>query len=149
MSTFRIGSEKTKDRDLPAPVSNMNTYIDKVTKWIPGDVLAIYTAGVTVLKQSQGSQPSILWLVIMAFVTPILVFLFAFSVNEKINKKLIFKAVLAFFGFAIWSLTIPFSGWQTWDLIYNHPGFITVIAGLAGLLFGLLAEGVLARTNNK
>lgn len=142
MSVWQLGSERT---DAPTLMSSdIQSYIANVTKWIPGDILAIYAAGVNVLKDSPGAHPDLRWLLGMALVTPIIVLLSAWSAGQ-VRHEHFAKAILALFAFAIWSITIPFSGWQLWDLISQKPGFITVLAGLAGLLFGFFAEGVILR----
>jgi hypothetical protein len=143
MSAWRIGSEQSRGPVFMAG-KDIKSYIDRITKWIPGDVLAIYAAGVTVLASGVNAQPDIRWLLIMALATPVIVILSAWA-SGPLQLGHLAKAILALGAFAIWSITVPFSGWQRWDAIARDPGFTSIVAGLAGLVFGLIAEGVARR----
>lgn len=125
----------------PDPSRVFDSFIDKITKWIPGDVLALYVAGVTVLSQPAG-DPSLVFLIVMAVVTALVGILSAFAAGVPIGKATSTRIALAVAAFLIWSLTVPSSGWQDLEPVRQNPGLVAVAAGIFGLLFGLLAEGI-------
>jgi hypothetical protein len=142
MSAWRIGSDR---KDIPTFMgTDLQTYLDRVTKWIPGDVLAIYAAGVTVLANREGAQPNIHWLAVMALATPAIVLLGGWATGA-LRREHAVRAALAIIAFGIWSVTVPFSGWQQWDVIARDSGFVAVLAGLSGIIFGLFADGAVLR----
>jgi hypothetical protein len=55
-----------------------------ITMWIPGDVVVIYVAGVTVLF-AQGNESSVVWLVVMAVVTLVYVPIAAWVARKQIT----------------------------------------------------------------
>jgi hypothetical protein len=115
-------------------------FTDKVTKWIPGDALALYLPGV-----SYFSTPNPWWLAIMTVVAGVLVVGAAFATGEKIRKEVWVSAVLASVAFAIWSLSIPSSGWQAISAIQNDKFVVSLAGAVAGALFAFVAEGVTSR----
>jgi hypothetical protein len=149
MSVWRIASEGTAtpvyvpeaDDGVPAE-STLQTYLDRVVKWVPGDVLALYAAGVTAI-----GDPRVWWLVFGILFAPALVVLvpFASSGNVTPIKATCVRALLATIATIIWTLTIPASGWQRWDLVRENPVAVSVVAAALGLVFGLVAEGVSRR----
>jgi hypothetical protein len=73
MSAYRIAAEsasaerRLQDRErgpgateAPAPEDLTKSVFDRLTKWIPGDTLAIYAPGVTLISSS-GSRLSSSW----------------------------------------------------------------------------------------
>ena len=40
---------------------------------------------------------------------------------------------------------MPFSGWQRWSLVANNQEGVAICAAIAGILFGLFAEGATRR----
>jgi FtsH-binding integral membrane protein len=157
MSAWRIGTggETPPEESDPTfggpeatgntPAQQLNAFVQTVTEWIPADVLAIYLAGVTYLASAANAKPSLGFLAAMTVVTPIAVFLGAFSVGNPINIKLGIRALLALLGFLIWTLTVPFSGWQSFDVVAANSGVVAVASAVGGLLFGLLAQGISRR----
>jgi hypothetical protein len=45
----------------------------------------------------------------------------------------------------IWSMTVPFSGWRHWTLVADNQEGVAICAAIAGILFGLFAEGATRR----
>jgi len=149
MSVWRLGADRPEGAVAPvgadsAEGANLKTYVDRITKWIPGDVLAIYVAGVTIVASRGQGTLDVGWLVIAAIATPVLVLLAAWSTGQ-VDRGHMVRAGLALIAFMVWSLTVPSSGWQQLTFIAAEPGLVTVIAALAGLLFGLIAEGTVLR----
>ena len=118
--------------------TGLKTFVDKVVAWIPGDVLGLYLAAVSAI----GVAKPQLWLLIVAvLLAPAVVLLGAQTLSkaERPNKVPL-RAVLAAAATAIWTLTVPGSGWQVFSVIADNAPAVAVIAAIAGLLFGLAAE---------
>ena len=159
MSIYRIGIDAAIPRGLPGGSSKRHrsprrsetsggaeafqAVCDKLTKWIPGDALAIYLPGVTLLGAS--GKPSALFLIVMILLTPLLTLGFAFSIGAPLGRRVPISATLAAVAFAIWSLSVPMSGWQSLDVVANNTGAVAVGAAICGILFGYVAEGVVKR----
>jgi hypothetical protein len=141
MSAWRIGTGTDHAADARETGVNLKRYIDKITLWIPGDVLVIYVAGVTALL-TQSNEPNVVWLVVMAVVTLVYVPIAAWVARKQITGAVWGRALLAVVAFLIWSLTVPASGWQELEAVAKNPGWVALIATLAGLIFGLLAERI-------
>jgi hypothetical protein len=112
---------------------------DTVAKWIPGEVLALYVAGVTMI-----GKPSWFWLVVGVMLAPATVLLAAFANSGRFppGSRTGVRAGLGFLTMVLWSLTVPASGWQSWPLVRDNRAAVALAAGVVGLLFGLVAEGV-------
>lgn len=141
MSAWRIGAGSDDVADAHEAGSTLKRYIDKITMWIPGDVLVIYVAGVTALL-TQSNEPNVVWLVVMAVVTLVYVPIAAWVGRKQITGAVWSRAFLAVVAFLIWSLTVPGSGWHELEAVAKNPGWVALIATLAGLFFGVLAERV-------
>jgi hypothetical protein len=141
MSVWRIGAGTDDVADAGESGDTLKRYIDKITVWIPGDVLVIYVAGVTALL-TQSNEPNVVWLVVMAAITLVYVPVAAWVARKQITGAVWVRALLAVVAFLIWSLTVPESGWHELEAVAKNPGWVALIATLAGLFFGLLAERV-------
>jgi hypothetical protein len=129
----------------PAPVEPITNnalakFADRVTKWIPGDALALYLPGVSFFE-----DPNPWWLVTMTVVSGLLVLSAAFATGEKIRKEVYAAAGLGSMAFAIWSLSVPSSGWQAIPVLHEKKFMISLVGALAGALFALVAEGITNR----
>jgi hypothetical protein len=122
----------------------LQTVFDRLTKWIPGDTLAVYAPGVTWLA-SNNAKPSMFFLAIMMGATPLFVVLAAFSTGRRVTKRVCVAAILGAVAFAIWSMSVPLNGWQSWHLVADHQAGVAIGGTVVGLLFGYIAEGVLER----
>jgi hypothetical protein len=139
MSAWRIGAGADDTSGSREAGNALKRYIDKITVWIPGDVLIIYVAGVTALL-TQSQEPNVVWLVVMALVTLVYVPIAAWVARKQMTGAVWGRALLALLAFLIWSLTVPESGWHELETVAKNPGWVALIATLAGLFFGLLAE---------
>jgi hypothetical protein len=123
--------------------AKVQSIIDRLTKWIPGEVITLYVAAVTAITTSKDApEPSVGLLVLFTVAAGVVTILGAFSVSGTVPPTTFVSAILAVVAFLIWSVTVPFSGWQKIDYVRENPEWVTVIAGLAGLVFYLLAEGI-------
>jgi hypothetical protein len=123
----------------------LSSAVDRVTKWIPGDAIALYVAAVTAFSASTDARPSVPLLIGFVVITAALVVLGEFATTGDIPKKSLLAAGLAAAAFVIWSLTVPFSGWQRLDLVHDNQAAVAVIAAVMALLFGFAAEGISKR----
>jgi hypothetical protein len=121
------------------------TVIDRVTKWIPGDVLALYATAVTAFSAGTNASPSVILLIVSIFFAGLVVLGSAFSSNGSITRHVWLPAGLAAGAFAIWSLSVPFSGWQKWHVVHDNQAAVAVVAAAAALLYTFLAEGLSKR----
>lgn len=154
MSAWRVGSE-TAATSAGGPVAfgaeqgtseNVVTaVIDRLTKWIPGDALALYVAAVTVFTAPHGAKPSVILLIVFVLLCAGIVVGSSFASTGEIPRSVVLPAVLASMAFAIWSLSVPLSGWHRWIFVSNNQAAVAVIAAIAGLLFGFLADGFTKR----
>lgn len=112
---------------------------DTVAKWIPGEVLALYVAGVTMI-----GRPSWFWLVVGVLLAPATVLLAAFANSGRFppGSRTGVRAGLGFLAMVLWSLTVPASGWESWTVVRDNRAAVALAAGVVGLLFGLVAEGL-------
>jgi hypothetical protein len=137
-TAFDPGAETVKDR----PVKEA---IDRLTKWIPGDALALYVTAVTAFAASDGARPSPLLLLVFVVLSAAFVIGAAFASTGEVPRTVLLPAVLAAVAFAIWTLSVPFSGWQRWDFVHDHQATVAIIAAVAGILFGFVADGFTKR----
>jgi hypothetical protein len=131
--------------------------IDTLITWIPGDVIAAYSAIVLALQPTADDSGSAAvlevtgkeWLIGGAVFAAILTWLGAWSKTEDLSpaetRETIARMVAAAFAFAIWSFVVPGSWWYSLDWIEEHASVVPFIAGLGGLAFALLAEGIVRR----
>lgn len=144
-----VDDERQSDREPSSAPSvgrdgHLQGLLDKLTKWIPGDTLALYAPGVTVLSATT-EKPSLLFLVIMILVTPLFVLGVAFSAGGGITRRTLTAAGLAMVAFTIWSASVPSSGWQSVAGLAANQGALAIGAAIAGILFGYFAEGITKR----
>jgi hypothetical protein len=141
MSAWRIGAGTPDVADAREVGNTLKRFINKITVWIPGDVVVIYVAGVTALL-TQSNEPNVVWLVVMAVVTLVYVPFAAWVARKEITGAVWGRALLAVLAFLVWSLIVPESGWHDLEAVAKNPGWVALIATLAGLIFGLLAERI-------
>jgi hypothetical protein len=164
MSAWRLGVESVAEGhepageagggavDLSARLTQASTPpvggLDSLTKWIPGEVIVLYAAAVTAFGAETHAEPSIALLIVAGVLTPVIVVLFAYS-RGTVKRKTWLTALFAAIAFAIWSLSVPFSGWQSWDLVQDNQLAVALVAAVSALLFGLLAEGLIRHYGGK
>ncbi|HYZ13484.1 MAG TPA: hypothetical protein VFA08_07760 [Actinomycetota bacterium] len=78
----------------------------------------------------------------MAVVTLVYVPFAAWVARKQVTGAVWGRALLAVVAFLIWSLTVPESGWHEFEAVAKNPGWVALIATLAGLFFGVLAERI-------
>ena len=142
MTAWSIGTAATaKDDDPPG--------IDKLVEWIPGEVIAAYSAAVLAMQPDDGSTLEITpgWLLAGAIgFAALLTFLGAWSKKEPIRKlELVFRIAFAAAAFAIWAFVVPGSWWHSLDWVAKNEPVVPVVAGIVGLAFALFAEGTIWR----
>jgi len=146
MSALRAGTEvnrlPTRGQQTPA--------LDKLTKWLPGDALVLYVAGITAF-QTTSTSGSWALLAVMWFVCMLLVAGAAFAVTDHPyrhqhrpwHNKMIVTAVsmvVTAIAFGVWSMTVPGSAWQHWSLIHDNSPGVTWAATLVAAVFGALVD---------
>jgi hypothetical protein len=150
MGAWSVGKEAGRGPEgFTADDGNANPIqaaLDNLTKWIPGEAIALYAAAVTAISTGVGKEPSIPLLVAFVIVSFALVVLAAFSTGT-VTKKVLIAAALAAVAFTVWALSVPNSGWQKWDVVANNRAEVGIAAAVTALLFGLLAEGIMRRVH--
>jgi membrane associated rhomboid family serine protease len=139
MSAWSLGAvPRDSVRDLRQPTSGLKTFVDKVVKWIPGDVLGLYLAAVSAI----GVASPQLWLLIVAIVlAPFVVVFGSLTLPENQRpSRLPARAALSAVAVAIWALTVPGSGWQVFAAVSQNAQTVAVIGAILGLVFGLVAS---------
>ena len=143
-----------KAQEAPLPPAFLQI-LDRLTKWIPAESLSLYLPGITLLRSGDPkAEPALWFLVLMIAITPVWVLLGAFGGRRKKQVESLgaawsaalretwLPAVLAGVAFSVWSFSVPFNGWQAIPLIREQSGAVAVIAAVAGLAFGQLAEAL-------
>ena len=145
MSAWRIGRESVEQQYGGPKEGPITDVVDTVVKWIPGEVLALYAAGVTLI-----GRPSTFWLVVGIVLAPLVVLLAAFARTGRLEPGLrtLTRAGLMTVAAVIWSFVVPLSGWAGWSAIADNSAVVALTAALGGLIFGLVAEGVSARLDS-
>jgi hypothetical protein len=145
------GGKKTPVADAPT-VTDAPT-VDTLVAWIPGEVIAAYMALVLALQGDDTSgvvKPTSVWWLIGAIgAAGLLTFLGGFSNSTYLSGEewlaLGVKVVLSAMAFALWSLVLPGSWWQSIHDIADNAAVVAILAGLAAAAFGLLAQGIVQR----
>jgi hypothetical protein len=128
--------------------STVKDFAGKVLQWIPGEVIAFYGAITTIIVQNDKDSIGDLGTVLLTGAGVLFaagfVVLAAFSNTSKsgwLTKQVKLRSALAAVAFAIWSLTIPSSGWNQINWIAENPAPTAAIAGFLGLVFSMFATG--------
>jgi hypothetical protein len=89
------------------------------------------------------------WLVGAIIAAGVLTFLGGFAKSKDLTHnqwmELGVKVVLSAFAFALWSLVLPGSWWQSINTIADNAAVVAIVAGLAAAAFGLVAQGIVQR----
>jgi hypothetical protein len=140
MSAWSIGADRAEVQKMGRGGDSTSEIIGRVARWIPGDILVLYAGAINSVS-AEPAPPSVRLLVVFFIATPVVVLLGAFA-KHKVARFDFAKAALAMLAFAIWSLSIPRSGWHQWSLVSDNPAWVTIVSVLGGLMFGLLASGI-------
>jgi hypothetical protein len=128
--------------------------VDAVVAWIPSEVIAAYMALVLALQGTDNTDgvtnpTSLGWLIGAILASGLITFLGGFAKSKNLTRpqwtELGVKVVLSAVAFAIWSLVLPGSWWQSINTIADNAPVVAIVAGLAGVAFGLVAQGIVAR----
>jgi hypothetical protein len=146
-----LGGEAVADTPTAADAPT----VDKLLAWLPGDVIAAYMALVLALQGSEAKtvKPTGLWWLVGAIAAAgIVTFLGGFANPVNLDNRdwaelLLKSVVLSPIAFALWSLVLPGSWWQSLHGIANNAAVVAIVAGLGAAAFGLLAQGLVARVN--
>jgi molecular chaperone DnaK (HSP70) len=145
MTAFGVGRGAGEaELGVAAPDQPLLTYVGKVLTWIPADAVVVYTAAVKALVDDPDDDPH-WWLAgVCAGIAVILVVIGRLSKGFRgaLTWKLAVHVVLVVIAFAIWSPTVPDSGWDEFGFIADNPGWTIVVCALAGLLFAALADQI-------
>lgn len=139
MSAWSIGADQVRAVKL-SKKEGATEILDRIVRWIPGDIVVLFAAAISSIS-AEPKHPSVQLLVVFLVVTPIVVVLGAFAKRKLVGFDFV-KAGLATLAFAIWSLSVPRSGWQQWHMVSDNPGWVTAVSALGGLVFGLFASGI-------
>jgi hypothetical protein len=120
------------------PSVQEDSYLAKVVRYIPGEIVAAYLAAYNALKQAANIDlQTLLWIVsgVLLFITP---FWILFATRDPNKPRPYVQAVGAMFGFAIWVFAMPdgpFS-FQTW----YRPVYGSLVLILGTFLMPLLEK---------
>jgi hypothetical protein len=130
--------------------------VDALVAWIPGEVIAFYTALVLAFQpQQEGDTAPPLeitsewWLIIAVLLAAGISWLGGWSRATNLTGaqtvELALRSVLAAFAFALWSFVVPGSWWYSIDDIAENQDVVLLVAGVAAVMFSLFAEGIVRR----
>jgi hypothetical protein len=130
------------------PRDTLSDMAGKVLAWIPGEVIVLYGALITLFVQNDpekaGNATTIILTVLGVIAAGGFVYLAAWSstkTKQWVTKRIRGRAILASIAFLIWSLTVPNSGWNEIGWIADNPAAMAGIAGAFGLVFSFIATG--------
>jgi hypothetical protein len=145
MGALEIGRDRytTAVRSSEASAKD---FTNRVSRWIPGDVLALFSAALVLFAQTEtgeavSSATSVTLLIVFLLLTPAVVILGVWADGRAFRKGDFISAALSVVAFAIWSLAIPDTGWERLSWVEDNRELVVVLAAAAGILFGLVATG--------
>jgi hypothetical protein len=139
VSVWRIGHGRTVGKVRSG--GPLDEFIDVVVKWIPGEIVAFYAAGITMLSDGSDKVASPnrgLWLGALA--ATVALALLSSKKAGKSHRQAAILAALAAAAFLIWSAAMPFSGWQSIAWFSTRTRGLAVGAALVGIVFAKVAE---------
>ena len=134
-----------------APEPPATPSIDTLVKWIPGEVIATYSAIVLALQPDAGdlkitsSGLLIAGIVAAAAVTFAAGWSATDDLDGRATRELAARTVFAAGAFAIWSLVVPGSAWYGWGEVADAGEAVPLAAAFGGALYALIAEGSVRR----
>ncbi|HNI35543.1 MAG TPA: hypothetical protein PLV93_09090 [Microthrixaceae bacterium] len=145
MSALRIGREAAgpEYRLTAADEPEWKKFVDRLTKYIPGDAIVGYTAIITLFSSADGvPDPQLSWaLVFLLGVTPGLVIIgFLLAPNHGGLGAIVPDVILGMIAFAVWSVTVPGNGWLDWTVVANNPKQVAGIGIVVGIFMPLVAR---------
>src|SRR5258705_13652831 len=116
MSVWRVATDEGPlpgdlDEDSsPTTRDQLSNFIDKVIKWIPGDVAAIYAAGIVGFSgQVDGGTPSTSWWILAAVAAIVVTFFLSLKHTSGPRESAV-RALLAGGQVLIWRAARPTTG---------------------------------------
>ncbi|CAB4595676.1 unannotated protein [freshwater metagenome] len=123
---------------LDDTTNNFKGVADKVIKWVPGDILALYAAGVVAFDATKPRW----WLgVIAVMFAPVFLRLGVYAVDGSWGKKEKLAAGLAVPATALWIGSVPGNGWLRWKLVADNPKPAAFVFLAAAAVFSMIADG--------
>jgi hypothetical protein len=121
--------------------SDFAKFVGLLLKWIPADLVVLYTAFIKALVDDPTDDPNVYLTIIFGVSAPIVVLLLAANSDHGARGwTLALRTILVVPAFALWTLTVPNSGWDQIDKIAAHPTWVAGLAAFGAFLFSLLAE---------
>jgi hypothetical protein len=124
--------------------------LDKLTKWLPGDALVLYVAGITAFQTTSvaGSWTllAVMWVVCVLLVAGGAMFPPQTADRlQSVNRTswaimTVVTMVVTAVAFGVWSLTVPGSAWQHWSLIHDNGPGVTWAASLLAVVYGAIVD---------
>lgn len=162
MSAWGIGATAATRRGIwvshggadPSTVQPSVPSVDTLVKWIPGEVVAAYSAIVLALQPggTAAGEPSPLeptawgWIVAGAVVAFLLVLgsglLKSTTHPARLWWELLCRALFGAIAFGVWSFVVPGSWWYSIPDIAANKAVLQIAVGVVGLLLAMLFEGV-------
>jgi hypothetical protein len=143
MTAWQIGYRGDESPSLAGGGSGLGAYVGRVIEWIPADVVALYGVVVTSLQATatdEGKNPSAGWLIVFIAITPFVSWLGVLAAKRPFTWRDLAAGGLALVAFAIWSTSVPLSGWGRLQWVRDNPTQLAISAAVGGLLFSLLAS---------
>lgn len=147
MAIWTLGRVPAGEVVVEAQSSTLEKFVGKVLKWVPADLAVIYTGFIKALVDSPDDDPNVRLTVVFIVLAPIAVLLVSFSSGDRgvKGRALAARVVLAAPALAIWSGTVPNSGWDQIEWVAENPAWTVGIAAVAGFFFSLIADGIESR----
>jgi hypothetical protein len=152
MTAWQVGYRGDEIRSLAGGGSGLGAFVGKVIEWIPADVVALYAVVVTSLQGTateKSKNPSLVWLIIFILITPLVSWLAVLVAKRPFTWRDFAAGGLALVAFAIWSTSVPQSGWGRLRWIRDNPAQLAIAAAVVGLVFSMVATVINDRVPNK
>lgn len=145
MSALRMGREAAgpEYRLFASDEPDWKKFVDRITKYIPGDAIAGYTAIITLFSSTDGvPDPQLGWaLIFLLGVTPgLVIFGYLLAPNHNGLSAIVPDLVLGIIAFAVWSVTVPGNGWLDWSVVGDNPKQVASIGIVVGIFMPLVAK---------
>jgi hypothetical protein len=142
MTAYSLGQRGVTGQT--APSSTIDSFIGRVIRWIPTDIIALYTAGISLLAQPPAESGAKYLLIGFIILAPLAVLLGAWTAGTGgtswFTAKIKYRTLFAPIAFVIWSPSVPSSGWQEWHLVNDHPRLTVIVCGVAAYVFAQVAH---------